>query len=161
MTFIAAAPWLRPGRLAAGSRIMPTSRPRMAAIYAPGTVRARRWRGDGDVRGYRPPLGWSARADPTDIPPSRATHCRVPCGGSSRRRSDTRTGPSVSRWGRWIQKSGRGGGHAQRRIRTALTPRRRPRSCSGGGFEDIAVVRDAGMCRSGQSAISAMPHFPA
>ena len=29
---------------------MPTSRPRMAAIYAPGTVRARRWRGDGDVR---------------------------------------------------------------------------------------------------------------
>ena len=26
-----------------------TSRPRMAAIYAPGTVRARRWRGDGDV----------------------------------------------------------------------------------------------------------------
>lgn len=46
------------------------SRPRMAAIYMPGTarygtvrhgtarygtVRARRWRGDGDVRGYRPP----------------------------------------------------------------------------------------------------------
>ena len=35
-----------------------TNRPRMAAIYAPGTVRARRWHGDGDVRGYRPPSGW-------------------------------------------------------------------------------------------------------
>ncbi|PXZ85190.1 hypothetical protein [Pseudomonas aeruginosa] len=39
-----------------------TSRPRMAAIYA-------RWHGDGDVRGYRPPLGWSACADLTDIHP--------------------------------------------------------------------------------------------
>ena len=29
-----------------------TSRPRMAAIYAPGTVRARRWRGDGDAVSY-------------------------------------------------------------------------------------------------------------
>ena len=46
-----------------------TSRPRMAAVYAPGTVRARRWHGDGDVRGSRPPSGWSARADLTDIPP--------------------------------------------------------------------------------------------
>ena len=44
-----------------------TSRPRMAAIYAPGTVRARRWHGDGDVRGYRP--RWTARADLTDIHP--------------------------------------------------------------------------------------------
>ncbi|PRF43948.1 hypothetical protein [Burkholderia multivorans] len=44
-----------------------TSRPRMAAIYAPGTVRARRWHGD--VRGYRPPSGWSACADLTDIHP--------------------------------------------------------------------------------------------
>ncbi len=42
------------------------SRPRMAAIYAPGTVRARRWHGEGDVRGYRPPPGWTARADLTD-----------------------------------------------------------------------------------------------
>lgn len=46
-----------------------TSRPRMAAIYTPGTVRARRWHGEGDVRGYRPPSGWSARADLTDIHP--------------------------------------------------------------------------------------------
>jgi hypothetical protein len=46
-----------------------TSRPRMAAIDAPGTVRARRWHGDGDVRGYRPPAGWTARADLTDIHP--------------------------------------------------------------------------------------------
>jgi hypothetical protein len=46
-----------------------TSRPRMAAIYVPGTVRARRWHGEGDVRGYRPPSGWSARADLIDIHP--------------------------------------------------------------------------------------------
>jgi len=46
-----------------------TSRPRMAAIYAPGTVRARRWHGESDVRGYRPPSGWTARADLTDIHP--------------------------------------------------------------------------------------------
>lgn len=46
-----------------------SSRPRMAAIYATGTVRARRWHGDGDVRGYRPPSGWTACADLTDIHP--------------------------------------------------------------------------------------------
>jgi hypothetical protein len=46
-----------------------TSRPRMAATYASGTVRARRWHGKGDVRGYRTPSGWSARADLTDIHP--------------------------------------------------------------------------------------------
>ena len=46
-----------------------TSRPCMAAIYAPGTVRARRWHGEGDVRGYRPPSGWMARANLTDIHP--------------------------------------------------------------------------------------------
>ena len=51
--------------------ISPTtmSRPRMAAIYAPGTVRARRWHGEGDVRGHRPSSGWTARADLTDIHP--------------------------------------------------------------------------------------------
>jgi hypothetical protein len=46
-----------------------TRRPRMTAIYSPGTVRARRWNGAGDVRGYRPPAGWSARADLTDTHP--------------------------------------------------------------------------------------------
>ena len=45
------------------------SRPRMAAIYAPGKSRARRWHCAGDVRGYRPPSGWSACADLTDIHP--------------------------------------------------------------------------------------------
>ena len=30
-----------------------TDRPRMVATYAPGTVRARRWHGEGDVRGVR------------------------------------------------------------------------------------------------------------
>lgn len=47
----------------------PANRPRMAATYASGTVRARRWHGDGDVRGYRPPRGWTARADLTDLHP--------------------------------------------------------------------------------------------
>ena len=46
-----------------------TRRPRMAAIYAPGKARARRWHGAGDVRGYLPPSGWSARADHADIHP--------------------------------------------------------------------------------------------
>lgn len=55
-----------------------SSRPRMAAIYAPGTTRARRWHGDGDVRGYRPPSGWSACADLTDIHP--ITGCALPRG---------------------------------------------------------------------------------
>nr|VVH79862.1 hypothetical protein TUEID40_01016 [Pseudomonas aeruginosa] len=45
-----------------------TSRPAWRRS-TPGTVRARRWHGDGDVRGYRPPLGWSACADLTDIHP--------------------------------------------------------------------------------------------
>ncbi|WP_167372727.1 MULTISPECIES: hypothetical protein [Comamonadaceae] len=35
-----------------------TSRPRMAAVYAPGTV-----------RGHRLPSGWTARADRTDMHP--------------------------------------------------------------------------------------------
>lgn len=51
-----------------------TSRPRMAAVYASGTVRARRWHGEGDVRAYRPPRGWTARADLTDIHPG----CALP-----------------------------------------------------------------------------------
>lgn len=46
---------------------MTTSRPRMAAIYALGMVRARCWRSD--ARGYRPLSGWTARADLTDIHP--------------------------------------------------------------------------------------------
>lgn len=46
-----------------------TSRPRMAATCAPGTVRARRWHGEGDMHGYRPPSGWTACADLTNIHP--------------------------------------------------------------------------------------------
>ncbi len=44
-----------------------TNRPRMAATYAPGTIRARRWHGDSDVR------GWAARADLHPI-----TGCALP-----------------------------------------------------------------------------------
>lgn len=47
----------------------PTARPHMAAVYTPGTVRARSWHGGGDVRSYRPPRGWTARADLTDMHP--------------------------------------------------------------------------------------------
>lgn len=84
------------------------SRPRMAAIYAPGTVRARRWHGEGDVRGYRPPRGWTARADPTDIHPIMGCALRVLCGGSSRRRNErASTAPqSVSSWGGGIKNPG-------------------------------------------------------
>lgn len=57
-----------------------SSRPRMAAIYAPGTVRARRVHGEGDARGYRPLSGWTARADLTDTSTHhgpRLAACRV------------------------------------------------------------------------------------
>ena len=47
----------------------PSNRRRLAVTYVPGTVRARRWHGDGGVRGYRPPHGWTARADLTDFHP--------------------------------------------------------------------------------------------
>ena len=77
----------------------PANRPRIAATYASGTVRARRWHGDGDVRGYRPPRGWTARADLTDLHPSRAAPCRAPCGGSSKPRITSRTGPKPCRLG--------------------------------------------------------------
>ena len=39
----------------------------MAATYAP--ARYAPAAGDGDVRGYRPPGGWTARADLTDSHP--------------------------------------------------------------------------------------------
>ena len=51
-----------------------TSRPRMAATYAPGTVRARRWHGEGDVRGYRPPSGWCGCWYQLDTVPVRTGH---------------------------------------------------------------------------------------
>jgi hypothetical protein len=85
----------------------PANRPRMAATYASGTVRARRWHGDGDVRGYRPPRGWTARADLTDLHPSRAAPCRAPCGGSSKPRNNEPHRPqAVPPWGRWSKTPG-------------------------------------------------------
>jgi len=47
------------------------------AHYASGTTRARRWRGEGDVRGYRPPRGWTACAELTDMHP--ITGRALPC----------------------------------------------------------------------------------
>ena len=41
----------------------------MKYTYAPGTKRAFRWNRDSDVRNHRPPKGWSADADITDIHP--------------------------------------------------------------------------------------------
>ncbi|MDB5985660.1 MAG: hypothetical protein JWR16_713 [Nevskia sp.] len=41
----------------------------LKASYAPGTVRARRWNGDGDVRCYIPPRGWTAVAELLDVHP--------------------------------------------------------------------------------------------
>jgi ParB family chromosome partitioning protein len=66
------APRPRPGRFA-GRRSPHDPHhhqpPAHGGDLRPGTVRARRWHGDGDVRGYRPPSGWTARADLTDIHP--------------------------------------------------------------------------------------------
>jgi len=46
-----------------------TNQSYMPAVYPSGIIRARCWRGDGDVRGYRPPHGWTACAELTDIHP--------------------------------------------------------------------------------------------
>jgi hypothetical protein len=78
----------RPGAFPMNSQ-NPTTRPCMAATYAPGTVRARRWHGDGDMRGYRPPNGWTACADLTDIQPISGQPCRVRCGGSSKPKNNS------------------------------------------------------------------------
>lgn len=48
-----------------------TSRPRMAAIYAPASIRAGRWYGAGDLRSYRPPCGGFVK---TKGPPPSAPH---------------------------------------------------------------------------------------
>jgi uncharacterized protein CbrC (UPF0167 family) len=42
---------------------------RPTAVYAPGTIRARRWHHCGDVRGYVPPRGWKAVAELLDVHP--------------------------------------------------------------------------------------------
>ncbi len=39
------------------------------AVYPPGTIRARRWHGRGDVRSYVPPRGWTAVAELLDVHP--------------------------------------------------------------------------------------------
>ncbi|VFT34550.1 Uncharacterised protein [Pseudomonas aeruginosa] len=46
-----------------------TRRPRMAAIYAPGTVRARRWHGRWRRARLPSAVGLVSRADLTDIHP--------------------------------------------------------------------------------------------
>lgn len=38
-------------------------------LYLPGTVRMRRWYGQGDVRAHLPASGWSAQAVLVDIHP--------------------------------------------------------------------------------------------
>lgn len=91
-----------------------TSRPRMAATYAPGTVRARRWHGEGDVRGYRPP----PRLDSLRRPDRLASHHRprlAACRVVDHRNQGitSSTGPKPFRLGAGGRKSGRGGGRAR------------------------------------------------
>lgn len=47
----------------------PKTRPPMAVEYPPGTVRMRRWHGEGDIRAYQPPQGWKAVSELLDIHP--------------------------------------------------------------------------------------------
>ena len=89
----------------------PANRPRIVATYASGTVRARRWHGDGDVRGYRPPRGWTARADLTDLHPH-GPRLAARRGGSSKPRNNERTGPSRAALGPVVELR-RGGGRAR------------------------------------------------
>ncbi len=42
---------------------------RIEPVYPAGTVRARRWHGLGDVRGYVPPSGWVSTAELLDVHP--------------------------------------------------------------------------------------------
>jgi len=44
-------------------------RQHLASVYPSGTVRARRWLCNSDIRGYRPPKGWTAMADVFDTHP--------------------------------------------------------------------------------------------
>ena len=114
----------------------PANRPRIAATYASGTVRARRWHGDGDVRGYRPPRGWTARADLTDLHPH-GPRLAARRGGSSKPRNNEPHRPqAVPPWGRWSN-SGRGGGRA----RFHCSKPKRP----------IAAFGQAAMGRTGRS----------
>ena len=106
-----------------------TNRPRMAAIYAPGTVRARRWHGDGDVRGYRPPSGWTACADLTDIHP--ITGLALPRAGrwliETKEKPSSARAPGCSVSGS-IKKPGRGSRRAPIQHPTAAaTTRKAPR----------------------------------
>ena len=91
----------------------PANRPRIAATYASGTVRARRWHGDGDVRG--PSAAWLDG-------PRRPDRSASPHGPrlAARRVVDhrnqgitSRTGPKPCRLGAGGRNSGRGGGRAR------------------------------------------------
>ncbi|EPD42365.1 hypothetical protein HMPREF9702_02555 [Delftia acidovorans CCUG 15835] len=158
------APRLQPGRFVARSQTMPTtnatSRPRMAAIYAPSTVRARRWLGAGDVRGYRPPSGWTARADLTDIYP--ITGRALARGGSSRRRNSRHQHrvQACPPWTRWMQKSGCGGGRARCRGPTAHTTPQPSRDSAfwgdSGRETDIFPMRRTARLRSSSSPPAAV-----
>ena len=113
MTSHQIAPRFRPGRFMLRMPAMthqPANRPRIAVTYASGTVRARRWHGDGDVRGYRPPRGWTARADLTDLHPHgpRLAARRV----VDHRNRNAGTGPKPCRLGAGGE-TPRGGGRAR------------------------------------------------
>ena len=77
------APRPRPGRFAGRRTPMTcttTNRRRMAATYAPGTVRARRWHGEDDVRGLPFAPGLDGLRPPHRHSPRHRPHfaaCRV------------------------------------------------------------------------------------
>lgn len=114
-----------------------TNRPRMAATYAPGTVRARRWHGEGDVRGYRPPRGWTARADLTDLHPitGRALP-RAMWWIIEPRNNEQHRPQAVPPWGRWSKIRARRWPRPVPASK-AKSPRRRLRP--GGGVADVQV----------------------
>lgn len=53
----------------AKQRASPVSNP----LYPSGSTRMRRWQGQGDVRAYAPPAGWTANAQLIDMHPIRGT----------------------------------------------------------------------------------------
>jgi len=82
----------------------------MPAVYPSGTIRARRWRGDEDIRGYRPPYSWTACAELTDIHP--ITGRALPHSAWWRRRNNRHisAAPKSFALGAVNPKSGRGSG---------------------------------------------------
>lgn len=133
-----------------------TSRSRMAATYAPGTVRARRWHGEGDVRGYRPP----PRLDSLRRPDRLASHhgprlaaCRVV---DHRNQGITSsTGPKPFRLGPVVEDPGAAvaapGSSVQSKIATSPPSTRRRR---GGRASALHAVQPSAPAGAGKVSMA-------